>query len=66
MQKELAQYKSAASSSTAVIPVTDEGFSFLEVENAKLRQELEALRGVGPSTAIRGRGKDLVGEEELL
>ena len=54
LQKELAQYKSAASSSTAVIPVTDEGFSFLEVENAKLRQELDVLRRSGTSTSARG------------
>lgn len=57
MRKELAQYKSAASSSTAVIPVTDEGFSFLEVENAKLRQELDVVRRSGTSTSTRGRGR---------
>lgn len=57
LQKKLAQYESAASSSTALVPVTDEGFSFLEVENAKLRQELDDLRRSAVSGTARGRGR---------
>ena len=44
----------ASSTSNALVPVNDEGFSFLEVKNAKLRDELETLRRAGPSTPARG------------
>ena len=50
----MSQLKSAASTSNALIPVADEGFSFLEVENANLRDELETLKRIGPSTSTRG------------
>ena len=40
-----------------MVPVIDEGFSFLETENANLRDELEALRRSGPSTSARGRAR---------
>ena len=57
LQKKLAQYESAASSSTALVPVTDESFSFLEVENANLRDELETFKRSGPSTSTRGQAR---------
>jgi len=55
LQEEIKQLKSVASSSGALVPVNDEGFSFLETENANLRNELETLRRAGPSTPARGR-----------
>ena len=57
LQRELSQLKSAASTSKALIPVTDEGFSFLEVEDANLRDELETLKRAGPSTSSHGRAR---------
>jgi hypothetical protein len=58
LQAEVKHLKSdTASSSRALIPVNDEGFSFLEVENANLREELETLKKSGSSTVARGRSR---------
>jgi len=57
LREEIKQLKNAASSSTALVPVNDEGFSFLETENTNLRHELETLRRVGPSSPARGRAR---------
>ena len=45
----------SSSSSVALIPINDEGFSFLETENASLREELETLKRVRPASTSRGR-----------